>query len=215
MKHLTVLLVAPVIALGLSGAAHADERPDHFEGERAATLDEALAHLSTYNAQLQAILAVRERYGVAVSRQIDIPDVSHRGMLVMVHQLADADQLGLTVLNFANEPIAGTVRSEHLVPGSAVTDMFHDNVVATVDDSIDEASADVTAVLTDGRREHVFVEHAIGSLQRPMSDADLERKCHGLSDGILTSSKTDALIAACRALGDTANVRGLTALARP
>ena len=60
MKHLTVLLVAPVLALGLSGAAHADERPDHFEGERAATLDEALAHLSTYNAQLQAILAKDE-----------------------------------------------------------------------------------------------------------------------------------------------------------
>jgi hypothetical protein len=39
-------------------------------------------------------------------------------------------------------------------------------VVATVDDSIDEASADVTAVLKDGRRVHVFVEHAIGSLQR-------------------------------------------------
>ena len=74
------------------------------------------------------------RYGVATSRQIDIPNVSHRGMLVMVHQLADPGQLGLTVLNFANEPIAGTVRSEHLVPGSAVTDMFDDSPVATVDD---------------------------------------------------------------------------------
>ena len=42
-------------------------------------------------------------------------------------------------------------------------------VVATVDDSIDEASADVTAILKDGR-EHVFVEHAIGSLERPMND---------------------------------------------
>jgi 2-methylcitrate dehydratase PrpD len=40
-------------------------------------------------------------------------------------------------------------------------------VVATVDDAIDEASADVTAVLTDGRRFHVFVEHAIGSLAHP------------------------------------------------
>ena len=55
-------------------------------------------------------------------------------MLVMVHQLADPEQLQLTVLNFANEQIAGTVRSEHLVPGSTVTDMFHDNEVATVDD---------------------------------------------------------------------------------
>jgi Flp pilus assembly CpaF family ATPase len=44
-------------------------------------------------------------------------------------------------------------------------------VVATVDEAIDEASADVTAVLTDGRRVHVFIEHAIGSLQKPMTDA--------------------------------------------
>ena len=43
-------------------------------------------------------------------------------------------------------------------------------VVATVDNSIDKASADVTTVLHDGRRVHVFVEHAIGSLQNPMSD---------------------------------------------
>ena len=76
---------------------------------------------TSFARQLQAILAVRERYGIAVSRQIDIPDVSHRGMLVMVHQLAEPDQLQLTVLNFANEPIAGTVRSEHLMPGSAVS----------------------------------------------------------------------------------------------
>ena len=98
------------------------------------SLPEQLDDETSFARQLQAILAVRERYGVAVSRQIDIPDVSHRGMLVMVHQLADPEQLGLTVLNFANEPIAGTVRSEHLVPGSAVTDMFHDTEVATVDD---------------------------------------------------------------------------------
>ena len=84
-----------------------------------------------------------------------------------------------------------------------------------MDDSIDEASADVTAVLTDGRREHVFVEHAIGSLQRPMSDADLERKFHGLSDGILGAQQTSALLAACWSLGGAADVRDLTSLARP
>src|SRR5215467_12703793 len=37
-------------------------------------------------------------------------------------------------------------------------------VTATVDAAIDEAAADVVATLTDGRREHVRVEHAIGSL---------------------------------------------------
>ncbi len=88
-------------------------------------------------------------------------------------------------------------------------------VVATVDDSIDEASADVTAVLLDGRRVHVFVEHAIGSLQNPMTDAMLEAKFKGMSDAVLGAAKTAELIAACWAIGTAADVRALTALARP
>jgi len=88
-------------------------------------------------------------------------------------------------------------------------------VVATVDDSIDEASADVTAVLKDGRRVHVFVEHAIGSLQNPMTDAMLEGKFHGMSDEVIGEAKSSALIAACWQLGSMPDVRALTALARP
>jgi 2-methylcitrate dehydratase PrpD len=88
-------------------------------------------------------------------------------------------------------------------------------VVATVDDSIDEASADVTAVLKDGRRVHVFVEHAIGSLQNPMTDAMLEGKFHGLSDAILGAGQTAELIKACWAVGQAANVSAITALATP
>src|SRR5260221_13950495 len=88
-------------------------------------------------------------------------------------------------------------------------------VVATVDDAIDEASADVTAVLRDGRRIHVFVEHAIGSLQRPMSDAALDAKFAAQSEPILGSARTAELIAACRRLGELPDVGGLVALARP
>jgi 2-methylcitrate dehydratase PrpD len=88
-------------------------------------------------------------------------------------------------------------------------------VVATVDDSIDEASADVTAVLQDGRRVHVWVEHAIGSLQNPMSDAQLEAKFHGLSDAVLGVDKTTGLIAACWTLAEAADLQALTELARP
>ena len=87
-------------------------------------------------------------------------------------------------------------------------------VVAVVDDSIDEASADVTAILKDGRRVHVFVEHAIGSLENPMTDANLETKFHDLADPVLGSSRSDQLIQACWKLGDLADVRALTALAR-
>jgi 2-methylcitrate dehydratase PrpD len=88
-------------------------------------------------------------------------------------------------------------------------------VVATVDDSIDEASVDVTAVLMDGRRVHVFVEHAIGSLRNPMTDALLEGKFHGLSDPILGAAQTGSLIEACWKLGEAKDVRGLVALAVP
>lgn len=88
-------------------------------------------------------------------------------------------------------------------------------VVATVDDSIDEASADVTALLNDGRRVPVFVEHAIGSLQRPMSREQLQSKFHGLSDPVLGAAATDRLIESCWQLGDAPDLRAVVSAAAP
>jgi len=98
------------------------------------SIPEQLADDTSFLRQLQAILKVRRHYGIATSRQIDIPEVSHRGMLVLVHQLADEGQYQLTVLNFANEHVAGTVRSKKLPPGATVSDMFTGSSLATVDD---------------------------------------------------------------------------------
>lgn len=88
-------------------------------------------------------------------------------------------------------------------------------VVATADAAVDEAAAHVRAVLKDGREVSVEVEHAIGSLQRPMTDANLNAKFHALADPVLGERKVSALIDACWQLGATADVRTLTALARP
>ncbi|MCW2690123.1 MAG: trehalose synthase [Mycobacterium sp.] len=98
------------------------------------SIPEQLADETSFLRQLQAILKVRSHYGIATSRQLDIPEVSHRGMLVLVHQLEDPRQQQLTVLNFANEEIAGTVRSEHLPPGAQVSDMFTGKAFASIDD---------------------------------------------------------------------------------
>src|SRR5262245_25395536 len=98
------------------------------------SIPEQLADDTSFARQLQAILRVRSHYGIATSQQIDIPDVSHRGMLVMVHQLDDSNQFQLTVLNFANEHVAGTVRSKKLPPGAHVSDMFTGEQVGVVDD---------------------------------------------------------------------------------
>jgi 2-methylcitrate dehydratase PrpD len=88
-------------------------------------------------------------------------------------------------------------------------------VVATVDDAIDEASADVTAVMKDGRREKVFVAHAIGSLEKPLTDAQLEAKFRDLAEPVIGAGSADRLIEACRRLGEATDVGPLTAAARP
>ena len=88
-------------------------------------------------------------------------------------------------------------------------------ISARVDEAIAEDAADVTIGCRDGRELHVFVAHAIGSLERPMSDADLRRKFHGLVDPVLGVARAETLSASCAALGECRNLRALTALARP
>ena len=113
-----------------------------------------------------------------------------------------------------------------LTVGQATEDEYHDafvthpknvalrrKVVATVDDSIDEASADVTAVLKDGQRVHVFVKHAIGSLENPMTDTMLEGKFHGLCDPVMGAADANKLIAAAWRIGQADSVSSLAALA--
>src|SRR4051812_21088493 len=88
-------------------------------------------------------------------------------------------------------------------------------VVATVDNSIGEAAADVTAILRDGTKKHVFVEHAIGSLERPMTDADLERKFHSLADHTIGAERAGALIKGCWDVAKIRDMKKFTQLATP
>jgi len=92
---------------------------------------------------------------------------------------------------------------------------LRDRVQATADTGVDEASADVTVTLRDGRTQHVFVERAIGSRERPMSDADLARKFHGLVDPVLGAGAADELVAHGMRLAAAPDVRTLVALTRP
>ena len=103
---------------------------------------------------------------------------------------------------------------DHIVTRADVV-ALRNKVQATVDNNVREESADVTAFLKDGRKVHVFVEHAIGSLHRPMSDAALEAKFHGMSDAVLGADTTNTLLQACWKLGDAKDVRQLTALTTP
>jgi 2-methylcitrate dehydratase PrpD len=92
---------------------------------------------------------------------------------------------------------------------------LRERVAAVADAGVAEDAADVAITLRDGRRLHLRVDHAIGSLQRPLSDGELQRKFHDLVDPVLGSSRASALIAQCSALAAIADVAALAAATRP
>jgi 2-methylcitrate dehydratase PrpD len=78
---------------------------------------------------------------------------------------------------------------------------LRERVTASADPGVHEDQVRIAVRLRDGRTLEKFVEHAIGSLDRPMSDADLEAKFRGLAQGILSSAETDRLIRLCWDVG--------------
>ena len=68
------------------------------------------------------------------------------------------------------------------------------------DESIGRVQSHVYIRLRNGRTLERRVEHALGTLERPMSDADLEAKFRGLVDGILAQERADEIIRLCWAV---------------
>ncbi|TQC46490.1 maltose alpha-D-glucosyltransferase [Rhodococcus sp. WS4] len=88
---------------------------------------------TSFARRLARIIDVRNRFGIATAVQLDVPTVSHKGLLVMVHELADSS-LEVTVLNFTSEEIAATVQSQFLPAGSPAVNLFTDEQIGTVDE---------------------------------------------------------------------------------
>lgn len=75
--------------------------------------------------------------------------------------------------------------------------------------------AEVTIVLTDGRQVHNRVEHAVGSLENPMSDGDLDDKFRSLCEEALPKDKIERLLQLCRGCETLADARVIAAAAAP
>ncbi|MET4078481.1 maltose alpha-D-glucosyltransferase [Janibacter sp. UYMM211] len=98
------------------------------------TLPEQLEDETSFVYRLKQILHLRGYFQIATTSQVDVPDVAHPAMLVMVHDYESIEgQMQVTVLNFAAEPISGTVISEHLVPGARLMDMGDGSTFGEVD----------------------------------------------------------------------------------
>ena len=88
-------------------------------------------------------------------------------------------------------------------------------VNATTDLSIDEASVDVTAILKNGKEVHLFIEHAIGSVENPMTDSNLEQKFTSLTEPVIGKEKTRQLISTLWKLGQASDLRQILSLSQP
>ena len=78
---------------------------------------------------------------------------------------------------------------------------LRDKVSASVDQAMHEDQVHVSIRLKSGKTVEKRVEHAVGSLARPMSDADLEAKFRGLAAGILSDAETGKLMELCWNVG--------------
>jgi 2-methylcitrate dehydratase PrpD len=69
--------------------------------------------------------------------------------------------------------------------------------------------------LKDGRVLNLFVEHVVGSLERPMSDAALEGKFADLAKGVLPDPQVRRLMDMCWKVEGLPSVAALAAAAVP
>ncbi|MGU3433987.1 maltose alpha-D-glucosyltransferase [Actinomycetes bacterium M1A6_2h] len=97
------------------------------------TLPDQLSDPSSFARQLGRIIDIRSRFGIATAQQLDIPSVSHKALLVLVHELADGS-IQSTVINFSPDEVQATVISKHLTAGASVINLYTDDEIAVVDE---------------------------------------------------------------------------------
>jgi 2-methylcitrate dehydratase PrpD len=86
--------------------------------------------------------------------------------------------------------------SDRAVRDPAVIDL-RGKVVPVIDPFIKPEQVEMSIELNDGRVLRRRIEHAIGSLEKPMSDADLERKFTDLAEAILPRPQTAKVMELC------------------
>jgi 2-methylcitrate dehydratase PrpD len=114
--------------------------------------------------------------------------------------------------------IDGRAGEQQFVDAKAVdpaVDKLRERIFAVAEPGFGKNEARVRIVLKDGRELSTHVEQAVGTLERPMSDRDLELKLAGLAEGVLTSSQVDRLIECCWKLEDLPGTEPLRAAVTP
>lgn len=93
--------------------------------------------------------------------------------------------------------VAGASEYTDEVVASAEVTALRDRVSATVEEGIGEDACRLAITLRDGRVFETRVDHAIGSLECPMTNDELESKFRDQANGVPTRASADDLIRMC------------------
>ena len=88
------------------------------------SISEQLGRSDSFASQLREVLAMRAKYRIYAARQVAVPDVESKGLLVMVHELPDGMGRQVTALNFRSEPVEEAVVVDGVGPSVSVVDML-------------------------------------------------------------------------------------------
>src|SRR5499427_3323275 len=90
---------------------------------------------------------------------------------------------------------------------------LRDRVTTVVDPMLHEDQVRITLVTKDGNRREKFIEHAVGSLDHPMTDKDLEGKFTGLASGVLPEDRQKKLMDSCWEIANLSRARTIAEIA--
>jgi 2-methylcitrate dehydratase PrpD len=154
-----------------------------------AAIDGCIQLKRTHDLQPDDIVAAHIRTSPLVPELTAIrnPQTGLEGKFSIYHAAAVA-----LVTGAAGEPqfADGVMRDPRVVA-------VRGRVTIAADKAIRKLEAHVAVTLRDGRTLEQHVEHALGTIQRPMSDADLEEKFRSLAADVLPPAQIDGLIATC------------------
>jgi 2-methylcitrate dehydratase PrpD len=91
---------------------------------------------------------------------------------------------------------------------------LRDRIEAVTDPAIAPDEVRITLTMQDGRVIEHHVPHAIGSMARPMTDADLAKKFHGLVDPILGPNRAAGLLDKAWKIGTAESAAAIAEAAR-
>ncbi len=107
------------------------------------------------------------------------------------------------------EGAAGEQQFSDLAVRNPVVRALRDRVSTVIDPAIKEDQVRIAITLKDGRKLEKFIEHAVGSIDNPMSDSDLEAKFAAQADGVLPAAQARRVMGLCRDIETLPNAGAL------